>query len=243
MEDNSDVTLRPDLGLRIMNFRLPSARKLSLVLLTIFALFAALAATSSFTTITAFATSAIKLATFALKFVPSSVKAPIQISNVTFNYVASVADDGKNMMDLSAWVHSIIISVTQKVSMVLKWLLVLALFLTLNSSICAIERKEAEKTKALGSVACIAPIHAPGNAADGVLIHAPVDATDRVLIHAPGNAPDKVLVHKKISTVVEQIETPWSTKVYKTVTETVTTTEKTERSVTRGAPDHRLMGY
>ncbi|KAI4620767.1 uncharacterized protein J4E87_007095 [Alternaria ethzedia] len=207
MEDDPNATFRPDIPFRTMNFRLPSARKLSIVLLATFALFAALAATSSFTTITAFATSAFKLATFALKFVPSQGKAPIQISNVTFNYMASVADDGKNMMDLSAWVHSIILSVTQKVSMILKWLLVLALFVT-HLIVCAILREEAEKTKAPGSVACIVPIHAPGNTAD------------EVRIHAPGDAADGVLLHKKMTTTVEQIETPWSSTVYKTVTET-----------------------
>ena len=231
MEEAPDVPFRPDLPFRAMNSRLLSARKLSLVLLTIFALFAALAATSSFTTITAFATSAVKLATFALKFVPSQGKAPIQISNVTFNYVASVADDGKNMMDLSAWVHSIIVSVTRKVSMILKLLLVLALFLAQMIKPSAIEREEAEKTKAHGSVASIAPIPAPGNAADGGLIHALGDATDGVL------------VHKKITTTVEQIERPWSSTVYKTVTETVTTMDRTERSVKRGALDYHPMGY
>ncbi|KAI4651190.1 uncharacterized protein J4E79_009389 [Alternaria viburni] len=215
MEDNSDATLRPGFTFRAMNVRLPSARKLSIVLLATFALFAALASTSSFETITAFATSAIKLITFALKFLPSSGKVPIQISNVTFNYMASPADGGNITIDLPTWVHGIILTVARWLDHLL---MALAQVLVLHLIISTILRGEAEKMKALERVAYPAPIDAPGHGADGMLLD------------------------KRSWTRVSRFETPYSTTIYTTV-ETAEFREKTQRPVARRALAYLLPLY
>jgi len=106
MGDDPNATFRPDITFRAMNVRLPSARKLFLVQLTIFVLFALLASSSSFTSITASATSALKL-------MPSPGKFPMQISNCTFNYVASAANDRRNKDTIyfESWVRNTILGV------------------------------------------------------------------------------------------------------------------------------------
>ena len=197
MEDNSDVTHRPDPPLRAMNVRLPSARKLSIVLLAIFVLFAALASTSSFTTITPFPTSATKLANFALKLLPSSGKAPIQISNVTFNYLASAEDDDKTTMDCTAWVHSVILAVAwSPISMFIIFAL------GFMSSLMLMRLCEGvEKMKTLVRVAYL------------------------VSIDALGYRSDHLWVGKEISTTVTTFGGEHPNEVHTTVTVTVTTVE------------------